>query len=68
MSPLFNEAQPIPLHAIAAMIAVIFGGLQFFKKKRWPNSQAVGMDMGWSDAVRISLFLLYSRNQNIVRI
>ena len=33
MSPLFNEAQPIPLHAIAAMIAVIFGGLQFYKKK-----------------------------------
>ena len=33
MSPLFNEAQPIPLHAIAAMVAVIFGGLQFYMKK-----------------------------------
>ena len=33
MSPLFNQAQPIPLHAIAAMIAVIFGGLQFYMKK-----------------------------------
>ena len=33
MTPLFNEAQPIPLHAIAAIIAVIFGGLQFYIKK-----------------------------------
>ena len=33
MTPLFNETQPIPLHAIAAIIAMIFGGLQFYMKK-----------------------------------
>ena len=33
MSLLFAEAQPIPLHAIAAMIAIILGGIQLYMKK-----------------------------------
>ena len=37
-----------------------FWWFAILQEKRWPNSQAVGMDMGWSDAVRIILFLLHS--------
>ena len=33
MSILFTEAHPIPLHAIAAMIAIILGGIQLYMKK-----------------------------------
>ena len=33
MTLLFNEAQPIPLHAIMAMIAIILGGIQLSMKK-----------------------------------
>ena len=33
MSILFAQAHPIPLHAIAAMIAIILGGIQLYMKK-----------------------------------
>ena len=33
MTLLFNEAHPIPLHAIMAMIAIILGGIQLSMKK-----------------------------------
>ena len=33
MSLLFAEAQPKPVHAIAAMIAIILGAAQFYMKK-----------------------------------
>ena len=33
MTLLFNEAHPIPLHAIIAMIAIILGGIQLSMKK-----------------------------------
>ena len=33
MTLLFNETQPIPLHAIMAIIAVVLGGIQLFMKK-----------------------------------
>lgn len=33
MDILFNAPQPIPLHALAAMIAVILGGVQLSMKK-----------------------------------
>lgn len=33
MEVLLNESQPIPLHAIAAMIAIILGGIQLYMKK-----------------------------------
>lgn len=33
MDILFNEPHPIPLHAIAAMIAIILGGFQLIMKK-----------------------------------
>ena len=33
MSLLFAEAQPIPVHAMAAMIAIILGAAQFYMKK-----------------------------------
>ena len=33
MSLLLAESHPVPLHAIAAMIAIILGGLQLYMKK-----------------------------------
>ena len=33
MSILLAEAHPIPLHAIAAMVAVILGGIRLYMKK-----------------------------------
>ena len=33
MTLLFNEAHPIPLHAIMAMFAIILGGIQLSMKK-----------------------------------
>ena len=33
MTLLFNETQPIPVHAIIAMIAIILGGIQLSMKK-----------------------------------
>ena len=33
MDILFNEPHPIPLHAIAAMIAIMLGGFQLIMKK-----------------------------------
>ena len=33
MTLLFNEAHPIPLHAIMAIVAVILGGIQLSMKK-----------------------------------
>ena len=33
MDILLNEPQPIPLHALAAMVAIIFGGIQLAMKK-----------------------------------
>ena len=33
MSLLFAESHPIPLHAIAAMMAIILGAVQFYMKK-----------------------------------
>ena len=33
MSILFAKTHPIPLHAIAAMIAIILGGVQLYMKK-----------------------------------
>jgi len=33
MSILFAKTHPIPLHAIAAMIAIILGGIQLYMKK-----------------------------------
>ena len=42
MTLLFNEAQPIPLHAIMAMIAIILGGIQLSMKKGGPIHKLLG--------------------------
>ena len=60
MSPLFNEAQPIPLHAIAAMIAVIFGGLQFYMEKGGPIHKLLGWTwVGLMLFVSVSSFFIH---------
>ena len=42
MTLLFNETQPIPLHAIMAMIAIILGGIQLSMKKGVPIHKLLG--------------------------
>ena len=42
MEILFNEPQPIPFHAVAAMIAIIFGGVQIAMKKGGPVHKFIG--------------------------
>ena len=42
MEVLLNESQPIPLHAIAAMIAIILGGIQLYMKKGGATHKLLG--------------------------
>ena len=42
MEPLFNEAQPIPFHAIAAMLAIVIGAIQFSMKKGGIKHKTLG--------------------------
>ena len=42
MEPLFNEAQPIPFHAMAAMLAIVIGAIQFSMKKGGIKHKALG--------------------------
>ena len=42
MEPLYNEAQPIPFHAMAAMLAIVIGAIQFSMKKGGINHKALG--------------------------
>lgn len=53
MAILFAEASPIPLHAIAALIAVVLGAIQLWMKKGTSLHKA----MGW---VWVSLMLIVS--------
>lgn len=42
MEILLNESQPIPLHAIAAMIAITLGGIQLCMKKGGATHKLLG--------------------------
>ena len=42
MEPLFNETQPIPFHAMAAMLAIAIGAIQFSMKKGGIKHKALG--------------------------
>ena len=42
MEPLFNETQPIPFHAMAAMLAIVIGAIQFSMKKGGIKHKAFG--------------------------
>ena len=53
MMILFDEASPIPLHAIAAMIAIILGGIQLSMKK----GGTLHRRLGW---IWVSLMLIVS--------
>ena len=53
MDFLFAQTQPIPLHAIAAMMAIILGGIQLLMKK----GGVVHKGLGW---IWVSLMLIVS--------
>ena len=60
MSLLFSQTNPIPLHAIAAMIAIILGGVQFYMKKGGPIHKLLGrIWVGLMLVVSVSSFFIH---------
>ena len=60
MSILFAQAQPIPLHAVAAMAAIILGGLQFYMKKGGILHKLIGRTwIGLMVVVSVSSFFIH---------
>ena len=60
MSLLLAEAHPIPLHAIAAMIAVILGGMQLYMKKGGAMHKLLGrIWVGLMLVVSVSSFFIH---------
>ena len=63
MSILFAEAHPIPLHAIAAMIAIILGGIQLYMKKGGTIHKFLGRAwVGLMLIVSVSSFFIHKIN------
>ena len=63
MSILFAEAHPIPLHAIAAMIAIILGGIQLYMKKGGTIHKLLGRAwVGLMLIVSVSSFFIHKIN------
>ena len=60
MTLLFNEAHPIPLHAVIAMIAIILGGIQLSMKKGGAIHKLLGrIWVGLMLIVAISSFFIH---------
>ena len=60
MTLLFNEAHPIPLHAIMAIVAVILGGIQLSMKKGGSIHKLLGrIWVGLMLIVAISSFFIH---------
>lgn len=60
MSILFAQAQPIPLHAVAAMAAIILGGVQFYMKKGGILHKLIGRTwIGLMIVVSVSSFFIH---------
>ena len=60
MSILFAQAQPIPLHAVAAMAAIILGGVQFYMKKGGILHKLIGRTwVGLMVVVSVSSFFIH---------
>ena len=60
MSILFAESHPIPLHAIAAMIAIILGGVQLYMKKGGAIHKLLGrLWVGLMLMVSVSSFFIH---------
>ena len=60
MTLLFNETQPIPLHAIMAIVAVILGGIQLSMKKGGSIHKLLGrIWVGLMLIVAISSFFIH---------
>ena len=60
MELLLNQTQPIPLHAIAAMVAIILGGIQLSMKKGGMVHKILGrLWIGLMLIVSISSFFIH---------
>lgn len=60
METLLKESQPIPLHAIVAMIAIILGGVQLYMKKGGATHKLLGwVWVGLMLIVSVSSFFIH---------
>ena len=60
MELLLNQTPPIPLHAIAAMVAIILGGIQLYMKKGGMLHKILGrLWIGLMLIVSISSFFIH---------
>lgn len=60
MELLLNQTPPIPLHAIAAMVAIILGGIQLYMKKGGMVHKILGrLWVGLMLIVSISSFFIH---------
>ena len=60
MDILLNEPQPIPLHALAAMVAIILGGIQLAMKKGGAVHRLLGrLWVGLMAVVAASSFFIH---------
>ncbi len=60
MMILFNEPSPIPLHAIAALIAIVLGGIQLYMKKGGMMHKVLGhLWIGLMLMVSVSSFWIH---------
>ena len=63
MDILLNEPQPIPLHALAAMVAIILGGIQLAMKKGGALHRLLGrLWVGLMAVVAGSSFFIHEIN------
>ena len=59
MSELVAQTHPIPLHAVAAMAAIILGGVQFYMKKGGTLHKMTGRTrVGLMVVVSVSSFFI----------
>ena len=60
MNILFSSTPPIPLHALAALIAMLLGGVQLYLSKGTPLHKLIGrIWIGLMAVVSLSSFFIY---------
>ena len=65
MDLLFQESAPIPTHALAAVVAVILGGLQLASTKGDDAASYAGMDLGAANGICEHLVFFHQRAQAV---
>ena len=63
LDPLLSAPQPIPVHGIAALVAMVLGGLQLWGHKGNPKSSDAGIYLGRIDGDRRLFRILHPCSQ-----